>query len=124
LDWNFKLERRLQTTTLPGAACMAWSRIPPTTHGIQVKILCQNVPDALKPCCSPSFVAGSKFTQMIRHSHICRYSGGYSQSRHAADYLPPAQAFLFRKLNIKGSMAKAMKVTPVLEAARASASKL
>jgi putative sterol carrier protein len=38
--------------------------------------------------------------------------------------LNPQQAFLFRKLKIKGSMAKAMKVSPVLEAARASTSKL
>lgn len=35
-----------------------------------------------------------------------------------------AQAFLFRKLKIKGSMAKAMKVSPVLAAARASPAKL
>lgn len=34
------------------------------------------------------------------------------------------QAFIFRKLKIKGSMAKAMKVPAVLEAARAPASKL
>lgn len=34
------------------------------------------------------------------------------------------QAFLFRKLKIQGSMAKAMKVTTVLDAARATPSKL
>lgn len=34
------------------------------------------------------------------------------------------QAFLFRKLKIKGSMAKAMKVSPVLEAAKKQSSKL
>jgi SCP-2 sterol transfer family len=34
------------------------------------------------------------------------------------------QAFLFRKLKIKGSMAMAMKVTPVLQAARAPPPKL
>jgi putative sterol carrier protein len=34
------------------------------------------------------------------------------------------QAFLFRKLKIKGSMAKALKVQPVLDAAKAATSKL
>jgi putative sterol carrier protein len=38
--------------------------------------------------------------------------------------LNPQQAFIFRKLKIKGGMAMAMKVTPVLQAARSPPSKL